>query len=53
MIFNHSDYSKDSNSYNNSTDSSISSRNLMTVIDESKYVVYNDTILCNQDPVTF
>ena len=53
--FNHSyysNYSKDYNSYNSSTDSSISSRNLKTVVVESKYVVYNDTILWNQDSIT-
>ena len=46
---NYSDYFKDSNS----TDSTISSRNLKTVIDKSKYVAYNDPIMCNQDPATF
>ena len=50
---NYSKDSKDSNSYNNSTDSTVSSRHLKTVIDKSKYVVYNDTLFCNQDPITF
>ena len=39
------DYSKNSNS----TDSFMSFRNLKTVIDQSKYVAYNNTIMCNQD----
>ena len=46
---NHYNYSKDSNSYNHSTDTTVSSRNLETVMDKSTYVVFNDTIMCNQD----
>ena len=50
---NNSNYSKDSNIRNNSTDTNISSRNLEDVMDKSKYVVFHNTITCNQDLTTF
>ena len=51
--FNNSNHSKDSNIYNTFTDTFLSSKNLEKLMDKSKYVVFNYTIMWNQDLTTF